>query len=117
MSERCRMRERWSEKVVGKPDKTLHQGNSSQSIKTLFEVLHSKQRGRNLLGELTRFDCRKRNMREKKRMKQREEEERRRGELIYVGPNWIMISLSGEKLQWRAEHKGPNCLSMLVGGI
>lgn len=51
-------------------------------------------------------------MREKDRVIQGEEKEQwRRRELIYVGLNWIMIFLIGEKHQWQAEYKDTACLS------
>lgn len=72
----------------------------------LFEVLCP-----NLMRGKARFDCRKRKMREKERVIQGEEKELRRRGHIYVGLNWIMIFLIGEKLLWQAAHKETPCQS------
>ena len=52
-------------------------------------------------------------MREKERVIQGggDAKRRRRRVHIYVGPNWIMIFLIGEKLLWQAPHKETACLS------
>lgn len=51
-----------------------------------------------------RFDCRKRNMREKERVIQGGGEGRV-GEYIHAGLNWIMIFLIGKTLLWRTAHE------------